>query len=465
MNIRVHLAALLLLMTIPAAGETPEEPQSKDDGYRGIWYMNQPMKNEYRYKYSGGFATYPQQILPQAVYSKQANKTFFCYGGSLKDKRELLIMVSYYDHASGKVPRPTLLLNKKTDDAHDNPSMSIDDRGHIWIFSNAHGIARPAWIHRSVKPYSVDAFEEVIQTNFSYGQPWFLPGKGFLLMHTRYRDKGRSSFWMTSCNGREWSEPQLLSRIELGHYQITRPCRTRVATAFNMHPASVGVNARTNLYYLETPDFGCTWTTVDGTRISPPLSEVKNPALVRDARSEGLLVYLKDLAFDADGHPVILYLTSKGFEPGPAGDPRTLQTARWTGKAWDLRPLTTTDHAYDFGSLFIEEDGLWKVIAPTDPGPQPYMTGGEVVLWTSSDQGNTWTKARILTSGSPRNHTYVRRPVDAHPDFYAFWADGDPLKPSESYLYFTDKECSGVWRLPPVMEKEFAEPEKLNSRR
>ena len=53
-----------------------------DDGYRGIWYYNQPTKDEYKYKYSGGMATYPQQHIPFAIYSPQANKTFFCYGGT-----------------------------------------------------------------------------------------------------------------------------------------------------------------------------------------------------------------------------------------------------------------------------------------------------------------------------------------------------------------------------------------------
>jgi len=55
--------------------------QTKDDGYRGIWYYNQPSKDEYHYKYSGGFATYPQQMLPYAFYAKEDSsriKTFFC---------------------------------------------------------------------------------------------------------------------------------------------------------------------------------------------------------------------------------------------------------------------------------------------------------------------------------------------------------------------------------------------------
>src|ERR1041385_3031750 len=65
------------------------------DGYRGIWYMNQPVKDEYHYKYSGGFATYPQQHVPIAIYSKAANKTFFVYGGTTSKQKELACMVSY----------------------------------------------------------------------------------------------------------------------------------------------------------------------------------------------------------------------------------------------------------------------------------------------------------------------------------------------------------------------------------
>ena len=57
------------------------------DGYRGIWYSNQPTGDEYVYKYSGGFATYPQQHAPIAIYSARAGKTFFCYGGRSVGKR------------------------------------------------------------------------------------------------------------------------------------------------------------------------------------------------------------------------------------------------------------------------------------------------------------------------------------------------------------------------------------------
>jgi len=438
-------------------------PLPKADGYRGIWYYNQPTQDEYRYKYSGGMATYPQQHLPIAIYCPAVHKTFFCYGGTTArkpgDKQGLLHMISCFDHATGKVPRPTLLLNKQTSDAHDNPTLQVDDAGHLWVFSNSHGTGRPSYIHRSRRPYAVDDFERVLTTNFSYGQPWFLPEKGFLFLHTRYVKGLRNLFWMTSADGAQWSEPQPLAFIEMGDYQISWRHGARVGTAFDFHPKPIGLNARANLYYLETADLGRAWRNVAGQPVVTPITNVANAALVYDSRKEGQLVYLKDLNFDAQGHPVILFLTSKGFEPGPANGPRKWKTARWTGAEWEIHLLTTSGNNYDHGSLYIESDGTWRVIAPTEMGPQPHNPGGEVVLWTSRDQGLNWTRVKQLTRNSPHNHTYARRPLNAHPEFYALWADGHARQPSESCLYFTNRDGDHVWRLPAMMTEEFATPE------
>lgn len=458
---RVISAAIALALTATL------HAQPKDDGYRGIWYSNQPSKDEYGYKYSGGFATYPQQQLPCAVYAKEANRTFFCYGGRSREKNELLHMVSYFDHATGQVPRPTILLNKHTDDAHDNPTIMLDDAGYVWIFSAAHGTSRPSWIHRGTRPYSVDEFEQIgPETNFSYTHPWWMPGKGFLFLHTRYSaNKGagitgvRGLHWMTSEDGREWSAPRLLANIEMGDYQITWRCGDRLASVFDFHPKPLGLNARSNIYYTETGNLGATWRTISGEPLTPPLTGEKNPALVLDSRAEKQLIYLKDLNFDEERRPVILFLTSAGFEAGPKNGLRQWQTLRWDGRAWVRRPFTTSDHNYDHGSLYIEPGGAWRIIAPTEPGPQPWTTGGEMVMWLSRDQGATWAKVKQLTRESRVNHTYARRPVDAQSRFYALWADGNPLAPSDSSLYFTDREGSHVWRLPVKMEGDFAAPE------
>jgi len=436
---------------------------SKADGYRGIWYQCGAQPGKYRYKYSGGLGTYCAKHRPMAVHAEAVNKTFFCYGGTDARNRTLLHMVSYYDHATGVVPRPTVLMDKHTTDAHDNPVISIDAEGYIWIFSSAHGTARPAYVSRSKKPYDVEQFELVLTTNYSYPQPYYLPDRGFLLLHTRYHGDERRLYQMASADGRTWSEPKLLACVRMGHYQVSGRKGAKIGTAFNYHrpKPSDGSHWRTNLYYMETDDMGRTWRTAGGEPIELPVAEPENPALVHDCEKEGLDVYMKDVRFDDRGRPVLLYLTSRGNVAGPENDPRTWRIARWTGEAWDLSDVLVSDNNYDTGSLYIESDRLWRLIGPTEPGPQEYNAGGEIAMWTSEDQGRTWKKTKQLTDQSQYNHTYCRRPDHAHADFYALWADGHGRETSPSSLYFTDRDGSNVWRLPVKMDGDTARPERV----
>lgn len=127
-----------------------------------------------------------------------------------------------------------------------------------------------------------------------------------------------------------------------------------------------------------------------------------------------------------------------------------------------MHAVTTSDNNYDTGELWIESPDDWRIIGPTETGPQPYNPGGEVAMWQSRDQGASWTKVRQLTSGSEMNHTYVRRPLHAHPDFFAFWADGHGRQPSESRLYFSDRD-GNVYVLPRQVEgNSEVKPELVN---
>jgi len=434
----------------------------KANGYWGIWYSNQPVKDsEYVYKYSGGLGTYCAKHIPHAWYCKEADKTFFTYGGALKDDSSRLFhMVSYYDHKTGKVPRPTILLDKETSDAHDNPVISMDSEGYIWIFSSSHGTSRPSYISRSLKPLSIDAFELMWTGNYSYPHPWPMGDKGWILMHTHYTG-GRAIAMMTSKDGKNWTERRFLCRMDQGHYQISRRFKhEKVGSAYNYHPKGPGISKRTNLYYMESDDLGNTWKTVDGQPLEPILTDPGCPALVHDFQSQGLNVYMKDITFDEAGRPIILFLTSKGNLPGPENGPRIWRTARWTGEAWDLQGEDiVSDNNYDMGSLYVEKD-LWRIVAPTETGPQAFNPGGEVALWESQDWGASWKKVRQMTRNSQLNHTYVRRPVNVHSGFYGFWADGHGRHPSESRLYFCNRD-GDVFRLPQEMKGEWAVPEQV----
>jgi len=455
---------------------------TKTNGYRGIWWGQTPTGDSYAYKYSGGLGTYPVQHSPFAVYCPEVEKTFFVWGGTAagghhqaaqREERwdfgpgELLQMVSYYDHRSGRVPRPTVIFDKWTADPHDNPVIAVDEKGFIWVFSPSHGPwTTPSFIHRSTVPYSVERFETVAETLFAYPQAQWVPGKGLAFFHTRYgktaKDgQGRGIGFSFCPEGGDPGEFQAIANIMRGHYQCSAVTGDRIATAFDLHPWEGGLEARTNLYYLESPDFGETWRTVDGRPVHLPVDRVDHSCLVRDYRSEGLLVYLKDMVFDHEGHPVVHYVTSRGWRPGPQSGPHEWRLAHWTGREWVFHTILASDNNYDMGSLDLESETCWRIVGTSGPGPQRYNPGGEVESWVSNDQGNSWQRERILTGNSSFNHSHVRRSLRAHPDFFALWADGDARQPSESRLYFSDRTGSVVRQLPPEMPEDYAIPPRV----
>jgi hypothetical protein len=445
------------------------------NGFKGIWYMNQPSNDEYVYKYSGGLAVYPANHRPFAIYAKQVNKTFFCFGGTDDNNSTLLHNVSYFDHKTGKLANPVILLDKKTIDAHDNPVISIDDQGYIWIFSTSHGVARPSYIHKSTKPFDIQAFETVKATelvdgkekpfnNFSYFQVYPIKGKGFIALFTKYNKAGhRVIGFNTTKDGAHWNEWKILAHIEDGHYQVSAESNGKVGVAFDYHPKGKGLNYRTNLQYLETSDFGKTWQNIKGEKAQLPLTESKNLAVVHDYASEKLNCYLLDITFDPKGKPAILVISSKGFEAGPGNNPREWTLYRLEENKWENHVVTTSDSNYDMGSIYVESDQVLKVIGPTVDGPQAYNPGGEVAMWLSKDGGKTWKKEKQLTENSTMNHSYVRRPLRANPSFYGIWADGNGRKPSESNLYFTNDK-GDVYKLPRHSKDAMITPEVLKNK-
>ncbi|WP_291041280.1 BNR-4 repeat-containing protein [Dyadobacter sp. 50-39] len=460
------LLTFLTSLTVPVFAQNTDGRFSEAEiimkranGFRGIWYMNQPSNDEYVYKYSGGLAVYPANHRPFAIYARQVDKTFFCFGGTDDANSTLMHNVSYFDHRTGKVANPLTILDKKTTDAHDNPVISIDDNGYIWIFSTSHGITRPSYIHKSKKPFDIADFErihatEIVDgkpqsfTNFSYFQVYPVKGKGFIALFTKYNKAGQRVIgYNTTADGVHWNEWKVLAHIEEGHYQISTERNGKVGVAFDFHPKGKGLNYRTNLHYLETSDFGKTWQNIGGETAQLPLTSAQNLATVHDYASEKRNCYLLDITFDTDNKPAILVVVSKGYEAGPANGPRKWTLYRPDQYGWQHHIVTTSDNNYDMGSVYHVSKNSWRVVGPAVDGPQAYNPGGEVAMWRSDDGGRQWALERQLTRNSPMNHSYVRKPVNAQDGFYAIWADGHGRKPSESFLYFSNA-VGDVYRLP-----------------
>jgi len=455
MKINFRFLTFILISTLLIPNQFVSSQNSVVDGYKGIWFTL-GQYSEYGDKYSGGLGTYTADHIPITIYSPEVRKTFFVYGGTTgADERHLLIMISYFDHRTHKVPKPVIVYDKKgVNDPHDNAALSIDEKGFIWVFISGRSRLRPGFIFKSTRPFSIDSFEIIKEGEMTYPQPWRVKGKGFLYLLTKYTN-GRELYWTTSLDGKEWAPDQKLAGMG-GHYQVTNMYGDKLVSVFNYHPGG-NVDKRTNIYAVQTGDMGKTWTTIGGKVINPPLSDPHNEALIRDYEAEKKLVYINDLNFDAEGNPVILAIISNDYRPGPRGDPREWMIIHWKNERWNFHKVCESTHNYDMGSLYTEGRS-WMIIGPTEPGPQKYGTGGEIAMWISKDEGVNWEKRRNLTENSERNNSYVRRPVNADKGFYAFWADGDADKFSESHLHFSNKRGNKVWELPYIMKSAFIKP-------
>ncbi|MCC5938826.1 MAG: BNR-4 repeat-containing protein [Lunatimonas sp.] len=464
---RIWLVFLLVAaFSRPTYGQDTGLNGSMFTGYKGIWFTLGQF-SEYGDKYSGGLGTYTAKHIPLAIYSSEAEKTFFVYGGTRsEDEKYLLCMIGSYDHRTKKVSRPIVVHDKEgVDDPHDNPSLAMDDKGYIWVFVSGRGRRRMGFKYRSTKPYEIDSFELITEEEMTYPQPKFIEGKGFLNLFTKYTGL-RELYYETSRDGVTWTEDQKLVGIKRpedkqgGHYQISGQLGEKVVFFFNWHPDG-NVDKRTNIYYLQTTDFGSTWTTITGETLNVPVSDLSTPALAAEFFSKEVNVYIKDVNFDENGNPVALFVSGPGHQPGPENGPRSWSVIHWTGESWAIHKITESDQNYDSGSLWIEGNE-WTVIGPTENSPQIWGAGGELVMWKSTDKGKTWNRVKQITRKSARNHNYARRVANGTDPFLYFWADGNPNEFSKSKLYFGDSK-GRAWSLPYEMKKDEQRPKRVRN--
>ena len=278
------LSAALILAAFTGlwAKQPAKDPcmdNAKIDGYRSIWFeLGKP--TEYGVKYSGGFGTYTAKHSPLAIYAPEVDKTFFVYGGTPSvEERYLLCMAGCFDHKTGMVCKPTVVYDKRgVDDPHDNPSILIDGEGYIWVYVSGRGNKRMGRRYRSTEPYSIESFEFKGESIMAYPQPRYVPGEGHFLFFTRY-DGVRQLFYQTSPDGVHWSPYRQIASIKMpgdknsGHYQIIGQREDGLlASAFNRH-LNGDCDTRTNIYYIQTADFGETWTLADGTPVTLPITK------------------------------------------------------------------------------------------------------------------------------------------------------------------------------------------------
>ncbi|HLN56585.1 MAG TPA: BNR-4 repeat-containing protein [Bacteroidales bacterium] len=391
-----------------------------------------------------------------AVYVPLLKKTYFVYYGTeAPDTGNAKILISFFDHVTRKVPRPVIVSeNIGVSNRQDIAKLSIDSRGYIWVFVSGQGRTRPGYIYKSEKPWSIENFRQTWCGEIVFPQAWWMNDTAFLMMHTRV-SKGRDLYWTTGKDGSSWAPAQKLAGAG-GHFQITNVSGKRLFSVFNVFPGG-STEKQTNLYLVYTDDMGKTWKTIDDEIIDTPISQIENKALVHDYRSEGKLVYIHDLNFDEEGNPVILLMTNNNSKSGPGEPGEWVVVSRRNG-TWNHSKVCSMPNNYRPGSLYISENE-WRLTGPSDHKISKPVTGGSMVLWISTDRGQTWIKSAGVSCGSP-DQSIVQRPLNPDDEFYAFWSEGATEKTPSSIL-FTNKKFDRVWMLPCFAKKEWDRPVRV----
>ncbi|MBI4578155.1 MAG: hypothetical protein HY718_00540, partial [Planctomycetes bacterium] len=248
---------------LPTATPVPQLV-GRDPGYRGVWYGPARINPLLGLRCSGGLAFCPMEHTPVACHAATAKKTFFVYVGSSAAPGQTSgqdpprIMVSYFDHATGAVPRPVVLIDNLPAGCYGCPTLSIDVAGRLWVFVSLFGTRQPGCILRSVHPYDISAWEKVAEMDFLQPQAWYVPGHGFMLVHCRIEEDRPQLFYAVSPDGLTWSKPQLLADFGLGHSSISGRHQNKIGVAFTYRTPDLPADDRKNLYYVETSDFGNT---------------------------------------------------------------------------------------------------------------------------------------------------------------------------------------------------------------
>lgn len=356
---------------------------------------------------------------PRAVYFEGEHKR--TYSGWIDNYGN--IQIACYDHETQKIQTKVVYANLEIDD-HDNPSILIDENGHLLVFFTTHVIdTKPIYMMRSSKPESIDVWEKVSELylndpalksmggmNHTYSHPVKLAAeKGRIYLFWRGVD-GKPSFSHSDDNGVTWAIGKIFFMPEK-LYSFRRPY-TKIysdgidkihITVTDGHPRKESEN---NIYYMYLKNGA--FYKADDTKIKNfdqlPIKP-DEADLVYNAKEGKAKAWNWDIAQDEKGNPVIAYAKF------PNDSNHIYCYAQWSKKGWTNTDLITS------GAWFPETpDGIEEA--------EPNYSGGmcidfentnilylsvkrnaffEIEKWQTNNAGKSWN-IESITSGSSKNN-------------------------------------------------------------
>jgi hypothetical protein len=366
-------------------------------------------------------ATYYTCNRPKAVrHVGIHDRTYFVYGDYSRDPA-----IRYFDHDTKELS-PAMLPGRTPlpHDAHGNPSILIDDSGYISVFYGTHG--HPIRMRRSLAPESIDEWsgEHVIEAYASYPQPFMLDPSTIVLSYRRDDlQHTRSWSYETSTDGGQtWSGYNHLIYVhEAAVYGVSEVGNEDPVRSFHLafNPVDYQTNDYPNIYYIYSDDGLTTFKTRDGINLGPPPYTLSEADLVFD--SGDFSSHINDLVLDAESNPCILFNVGPWDADGAPG-PGEWRAAKHNGSEWVTSHIAPCDHLFDRGCLVLRQGMPLRAYLPVaDDGHD----GGEILEYSSHDNGYTWELTDLVTDGSEYSHNYAVNVRNAHPDFETMWSYGN----------------------------------------
>ncbi|MDD9267748.1 BNR-4 repeat-containing protein [Paenibacillus sp. GCM10023248] len=381
---------------------------------------------------------------PRALYYEGRHRR--TYAGWLSSAGD--VWIGCFDHTLG-TNRSFLIRPALQQDDHANPSLYIDDAGHITIFYSAHN-GDSMYYRRTQLPEDLSSFgaEQTLPANtsghygYTYPTPVYLAAERQLYLFWR-GGNFKPNFSVTSdLELNAWSPVRTLIMDKGQRPYIRYASNGRDTIHFACTDGHPNVEPSNSIYYARYAK-GAVYR-ADATLVKQmadlPL-EIAELEIVFDGKAAGRNAWIWDIAHDEQGNPVIVYAVFNSLED------HRYYYSRWAGGRWVTNELTAA--------------GRWFPRTPQGAvETEPYYSGGiildhgdpsvvflsrevngvfEIERWQTEDLGATWSSAPV-TASSPCHQVrpfLTRGGRDGHT--LLFWMSGEYVHYTK---YRTSLRCS-----------------------
>lgn len=373
---------------------------------------------------------YDRRQRPQSVHLNGKVHIVFNAGGktgTLARSAKTKPMGITYDPVTRKFSE-VVILGPGHKDHHYAPVIWADEDDFLHVLYGCH--KKPGTHLISKRPTAMgfgrNAWREASQIapGISYPTVFRVSGNRELIY---YRTAGHASSWtyrMSEDNGKTWKGPandvtdmDIAGRLEWSSYQSKLASADGrflhvVFTSYDdvksndpkrlynaRYDQPVGNGWKYDLYYLKINLETQAVSNFDGEPMITPIDADTAEASCRIWDTEGRGAGVPPtIMLDENGDPAFLHVLSEGT----LKEHRYYYVRRAEGK-WKQTPIADSNHQWNSCHLARDDRGMLHAYIIVGNGylaTGGYMDkhgGGDIEEWTSSDKGNTWTKARDLT--------------------------------------------------------------------